>query len=155
MKYFLFLTILLLIDRSFSFQTEFEFENRIKMSSEFKMKSRTFLQKLDSTVNFHLKFKNIQNVHPRNSQAHSSSPPNLKVNYIQYQYKEYQEIVDILKGLSVKYPNLIKLETAQNLYNLPNPGGECAGNGQACLHWIVTLTNHLKDSKNKPQVKYH
>ena len=156
MKYFLFLTLLLLIDSCYSYKVNAEVSNRIKLISQFKMKSKTFLEKLDLTVNFPYDPQSIKNSSSGPERDNNSNSfLNNKVNYLQYEYKNYQEIVEILKALAIKYPNLIKLDTAQNLYNLPNPGGECGLNQQLCFHWIVTLTNHLKDSKNKPQVINH
>jgi hypothetical protein len=49
-------------------------------------------------------------------------------DYIQYRYKNYQEIVDELYALAKKYPDYLKVDTAQKLYNLPNPGGFCDAN---------------------------
>ena len=79
MKYFLFLTLLLLIDRYYSSNSKFEFENTVRVSTEFKMKSRSFLQKLDSTVNF--KDKYSPNPIKQTTGPHSSIPPDKKSSF--------------------------------------------------------------------------
>ena len=45
--------------------------------------------------------------------------------YIQYKYLDYNEIIEELNLLKNKYPGYLELKTAQELYNLPNPGGYC------------------------------
>ena len=46
-------------------------------------------------------------------------------DYQQYRYLSYEEIVNTLYDLQRKYPNYLKIDTAQNLYKLPHPGGYC------------------------------
>jgi hypothetical protein len=84
-----------------------------------------------------------------------------KEEYKQYTYLDYHEIEDEIHMLSKKYPNLVKIETAQKKYGLGTPGGYCDRkldkkknkiNNMKCHHFIVILTNHKINSKNKPQV---
>jgi hypothetical protein len=158
MKLSLFSSILtlLLVHSSLANKFEFEFLNRFKMSTEYKMKSRTFIQKLFSTVNDKLYSRHSEEPPKKDSSRsghpHKSIVKKRKVNYLQYEYREYSEIAEILTALAKKYPNLIKLDTAQKLFNLPHPGGKCSHSGEKCTHYIVTLTNHKINNKNKPQV---
>ncbi len=158
MKLSLFSTILtlLLVHSSLANKFEFEFLNRLKMSTEFKMKSRTFIKKLFSTVNEKLYSRHSEKPSKKDSSRsghpHKSTVKKRKVNYLQYEYREYFEIAEILTSLAKKYPNYIKLDTAQKLFNLPHPGGNCSHSGEKCTHYIVTLTNQKTDNKSKPQV---
>ena len=56
---------------------------------------------------------------------HSSEFSQKNVNYKQYKYKRYEDIISRMKHLARKYPTFLKIETAQKLYGLPNPGGYC------------------------------
>ncbi len=47
--------------------------------------------------------------------------------YQQYRYKNYEEIEGELNELAQKYPDYLKVTTAQELYKLPYPGGFCDG----------------------------
>ena len=154
MKYSLCISLLflLVIDLCLTNNFEFEFLNRLRMSTHFKMKSRTFLQKLFTTSNT-FKGKPLSKGPKPLGHPHSSKSPKKKVNYFQYEYYEYNDIAESLKDMAEKYPDLVKLETAQKRFNLPHPGGDCSHKGDKCEHFIVTLTNHKKDNKNKPQVR--
>jgi len=65
-----------------------------------------------------------------------------------YRYLTFNEISNRLHTLQEKYPNLIKLETAQELYNLPYP--DC-GNVK-CAIYIVTLTEFQTLTNSRPEV---
>ena len=57
---------------------------------------------------------------------------------VPYTYKSYEEIVSSFKTLKEAYPSLIKIETAQEKYNLPSP--DCNG---------FTYHTHLSLISNK------
>jgi hypothetical protein len=57
--------------------------------------------------------------------THSSDLFQEHVNYKQFKYIKYEEIISKMKNLAKKYPNFLHIDTAQNLYGLPNPGGYC------------------------------
>lgn len=46
-------------------------------------------------------------------------------DYRQFRYLNYDDVVRKLLELSGKYPDFLKINTAQKLYNLPHPGGYC------------------------------
>jgi hypothetical protein len=56
---------------------------------------------------------------------HSSDIFQDHVLYKQYKYIKYQDIISKMKKLAKKYPKFLKIDTAQNLYGLPYPGGYC------------------------------
>lgn len=65
-----------------------------------------------------------------------------------YRYLTFIELSNRIHALKNKYPNLIKVETAQELYNLPYP--DC-GNVR-CDIYIVTLTDHTTTDASRPEV---
>jgi hypothetical protein len=44
-----------------------------------------------------------------------------------YKYKSYLEILEHFQSLSIKYPQLVTIYTAQEKFHLPNPVGDCGG----------------------------
>ncbi len=75
----------------------------------------------------------------------------------QYFYYTYEEIVNKLLNLkdNALYKDLFLLETAQEKYKLPYPGGKCKIANKAethCPHYIVTLTNKKISDKDKHQI---
>ena len=68
-----------------------------------------------------------------------------------YKYSSYSQINKDLLALKDKYPHLIKLSTAQKLFDLPSPK-ECDGNKDGlCESYIVKLTNFKKGDNDKPR----
>jgi hypothetical protein len=59
---------------------------------------------------------------------HSSDYFQDRVLYKQYKYIKYEDIISKMKKLAKKYPKFLKVDTAQKLYGLPNPGGYCGKN---------------------------
>ena len=56
---------------------------------------------------------------------HTSEMSHKNVKYKQFRYMRYEDIVGKMKKLAKKYPQFLKIDTAQNLYKLPYPGGHC------------------------------
>jgi len=126
-------------------------QNHLSMMMQFKTQTISFLKNLYETANSatstskfsnnnHIKssrtmFKVSKNKRNRMLRSktitHSSdiSYPNTK-DYRQFKYKRYYEIVESLNKLSKEYPDYLRVDTAQNLYGLPNPGGYCGPNNQ-------------------------
>jgi hypothetical protein len=81
-------------------------------------------------------FSNEYNIYPKNSK-----------DFTNYRYFTYDEIIEKLNKYVLNNPHLIKVETAQSLYKLPNPVGDC--NKKLCENFIITLGNNSIYSKNK------
>ncbi|KAJ8902278.1 hypothetical protein NDN08_006685 [Rhodosorus marinus] len=68
-----------------------------------------------------------------------------------YKYLSYSEIQESLQNAAKRYPRLVKLDSAQEVFDLPSVG-KCAnkqGLQEDCKIWIVEITNwdtRLKDS---------
>jgi len=136
-------------------KTEFNLKNHFSMMMQFKAQTRSLLNNLFDTANTHTtethtanentsdntnefsrtKFKvgkTLRNkILKSKSLTHSSNLKNAKaLIYSQYRYKRFGEIVDLLNKLSQEFPDYLKIDTAQKMYGLPNPGGYCGPNKQ-------------------------
>lgn len=151
---FLFIIVILIyiinLTRSTETKTEFNLKNHFAMMMQFKSQTKNLLNNLYRTANTHtvgakgleqIKNKYLRTKYKVSNNArrsmlksktltHSSdiTKKSTKSLYIQYRYKRYQEIVDMLHSLSKEFPDYLKIDTAQNRYNLPNPGGYCGPN---------------------------
>lgn len=137
------LTFVLIFSNKSFLKTGFNLQNHLSMMMKFKTKTNSMLQNLYFSANHvemtrrKLKSRNktktkIKTSHKAQTSTHYSSLRRLEnkykastQKYIQYRYKNYQEIVDQLMELAKKYPDYLKVTTAQELYKLPNPGGYC------------------------------
>jgi hypothetical protein len=72
-----------------------------------------------------------------------------KKEYDNFRYLNYLEIVNGLLDLEKRYKNILKIDTAQNLFKLPNPIGVCDG---PCYNYIVFLNNKEKFTKDTPHM---
>lgn len=72
-----------------------------------------------------------------------------------YKFYTYDEIVEELLSLARKYPRYLKVKTAQELYDVPVPGGDCGKDKNKCFHYVAFLTDYAFDIKSKPQVKLY
>jgi hypothetical protein len=124
-----------LISSNMSFlKSGFNLQNHLSMMMKFKSKTQSMLQNLYLSAN-HVEMERRVRTNSRSktqNSSHMSSLSKLKnkykrsgQKYIQYRYKNYQEIVDQLMELANQYPDYLKVSTAQELYGLPNPGGYC------------------------------
>ncbi len=144
-----------LITNSTESKTEFNLQNHFAMMMQFKAQTKSLLNNLFDTANTHTlesesanentnsntnefsrtKFK-VGNtlrktILKSKSLTHSSKLKNAKAGeYTQYRYKRFHEIVDLLNKLSQEFPDYLKIDTAQKMYGLPNPGGYCGPNKQ-------------------------
>jgi hypothetical protein len=119
-------------------ETGFNLQNHLALMMKFKTKTQSMLKNLYLSAN-HVEMDRKMRTHSQSksrsqtqSSTHISSLGKMKnkykrstQKYIQYRYKNYQEIVDQLTDLANQYPDYLKVSTAQELYNLPNPGGYC------------------------------
>lgn len=158
-------------------KSTFNLQNHLSMAMTFKVKTKTLLENLYKSAN-KVEFQNFNNkkvlknsenddeinfnercgkrsllkrkVNTNNLHHFSNLHGKTQHEYIQYRYKEYNEIVDRLFELAQQYPDLVKVNTAQKLYNLPHPGGYCNYDKKTpCEHYVVFLSNHKIDKKNK------
>lgn len=114
-----------------------------------KMTMRSMMTKTKTTMNAMMKYIYLSS----NKKKETSSPNNESSLHTNYQYYSYSKIISKMKSLSRKYPTLIKVDTAQNLYNLPNPEGNCSKNKRRpCEHNIAFITNFSISNKDKPQI---
>jgi len=134
-------------------KTEFNLKNHFAMMMQFKAQTKSLLNNLFDTANTHTtevesttennisyessrtQFKvgrTLRNkILKSKSLTHSSNFKNVKAAlYIQYRYKRYSEIVEMLTKLSQEFPDYLKVDTAQKMYDLPHPGGYCGPNKQ-------------------------
>lgn len=149
------LNLFLKIECSHS-KTEVNLQNHLSMMMQFKVQTRSLLNNLFITANSHTteikkneknenlnqneilrtKFKVSKNqrrtILRSKTLVHSSTIKNRMAarEYPQYRYKSFSEIVTKLDELSKKFPDYLRINTAQNLYGLPNPGGYCGPNKQ-------------------------
>ena len=70
----------------------------------------------------------------------------------QYKHTSYSQINKNLLALKDKYPHLMKLSTAQKLFDLPAPENCRENKGGKCESYIVKLTNFKKGDNDKPRV---
>ena len=115
--------------------------------SKNKVRTNAMLEYLYKSTN--TKYQRAKKVSKKNK--------NLKTNNLspekeqeRYKYQSYDEIIEKMQTLGKEYPDLIKVETAQKLYNLPHPGGSC--NNKLCEHYIAFISNHNMTSSRKPQI---
>jgi len=128
-------------------------KSHLEMMTKMKAKSRAFLEKLyitansvDEKPNDKLNFieksfleKNSIESKAQQEPGHRNDPVFIKHfskipkhrikhrNITQYEYREYRNITNTIIKLAKDYPDLVKLTTAQEEFNLPNPGGSCVG----------------------------
>lgn len=95
--------------------------------------------------------KSIKNILKKTSPSDKSSFTSSSTG-TKYKKETYSQINQNLLTLKEKYPHLIKLSTAQKLFNLPYPS-QCKENKDgACESFIVKLTNFKKGDNDKPRV---
>jgi len=74
-----------------------------------------------------------------------------------YRYLSYPDLVQRMQVLADLYPSLVRLQTAQDRYDLP-PAGMCSQDTHgiqpaACRVWILELGSEDDKVKDKPQVR--
>lgn len=136
-------------------KTEFNLKNHFSMMMQFKAQTKSLLNNLFDTANTHTTESDLTNENNNNNESefsrtqfkvartlrnkimksksltHSSNLKNAKAAlYTQYRYKRFHEIVELLNKLSQEFPDYLKIDTAQKMYGLPNPGGYCGPNKQ-------------------------
>ena len=146
--FFFFLTLLNLLNKinSLESKSESSLQNHYAMMAQFKATTKSLLNNFYSVANsaytsseerakkiLKRKLKNSKKLKRKllrsKSQTHSSTYHSAgPVEYTQYKYIEYFELIQRIKNLATQYPDYVKIETAQKLYNLPNPGGFCGEN---------------------------
>jgi hypothetical protein len=94
--------------------SNFNLNSHLHTMAEFRMKTRTLLNELFYASNL----KDLTDEKELNSKSESSQNE-------AYKYYSYDEMTSELYDLAKKYPNFIKVEVAQTLYNLPHPAGHC------------------------------
>ncbi len=122
----------------------FNLKNHLQMVMKMREKTRNLLQNLYVSANRVERFSKYQRVSRTSDyndllededpsvtsesadlgSRHTNKYNNPK-NYRQYKYLTHNEIVKKLENLAQQHPDYIKLDTAQNLYGLPYPGGNC------------------------------
>lgn len=78
-----------------------------------------------------------------------------KVQSREFQPYDYDEIVIKLNKLKASHPNIFKLETARQKYNLSLPSTiQCSDQFGECEHYIVIITEHNSwpNDKSRPHV---
>ncbi len=94
---------------SFSNNSQFLIQSHLQSLMQFKIQTQNFL-------------KNIFTITGLNSESSSNS---FLKNNNQYKFYSYDEIFNLIYKLSKEHPDYVKVTTAQDLYNLPNPMGSC------------------------------
>lgn len=140
--------VLFIIACTSASSTEFYLKNQFLSSMKFKVATNNLLQNLYKSSNFKSicelsKVKTKSRIRFRSKSLDSEE---------HYRYHTYDEIVAELNHLSKENSRYLIVETGQNLYNLPHPGGKCGNKQEKCSHYIAFLTDHEVTNKNKHQV---
>lgn len=114
-----------------------------------KMTLHSMMTKTKTIMNAMMKYI----YHSSNKKKKTSSTNKESSRNLNYQYYSYSQIVSTMKSLSKQYPSLMKVDSAQHLYNLPYPEGNCSKNKRRpCEHYIAFITNFYISNKKKPQI---
>ena len=89
-----------------------------------KMTLHSMMTKTKTIMNAMMKYI----YHSSNKKKKTSSTNKESSRNLNYQYYSYSQIVSTMKSLSKQYPSLMKVDSAQHLYNLPYPEGNCSKN---------------------------
>ena len=72
-----------------------------------------------------------------------------------YEYMDSDDVYRKLVELSKEFPDLVKLETAQEMYGLPKAGGDspdnCPLETDGCHNWILTIFDSI--ANDNPRIK--
>jgi len=74
----------------------------------------------------------------------------LFTNQIDFKYRSYSEIISLFENLAKKCPRYLKIDYAQNRYNLPYSHGECEE--KKCQHLIVFMTDFFTFTEDRPHI---
>ena len=124
------------------FNSEAQSQAHLSLMSRIKSKSNTFLHSLyrlsnkisevvldnvlnqDSEKELDKKINNYEGVHS-SVPSDEDKVSNGKIE-VQYNHRDFNYIKMALKELAKKYPNYMRLTTAQKEFKLPYPGGICS-----------------------------